>query len=297
MFKVLCATWNCFGTPQNFLAVVGSLPTYQARFVSRVMQEGAGDPEILCVQELLSRDARKFFDHLEGFDTKARETSVVTDSTGLGIATRLPVVKDPTYLHFTTLAAGVDALVKKGAMHLRVKLQKGPELDVINTHLQAGGGIAEQDVRSGQLAELGDFVKTHSDPSRALLVVGDFNIQGLRGPDGQHGVEYARLKAALPSLIDLGAFADIPTVDPRTNTMLKAISPGGSYSRLDYLFFRPANPNPSGVRATSLHLMLTSYLSDIPVQQWQNIGDVRPCPPFASDHFGFAVTLGYDPDA
>jgi endonuclease/exonuclease/phosphatase family metal-dependent hydrolase len=294
-FHFVLGTWNCFGTPQSLDAVAARFAPYPQRFVSRVMRDGAEGPDVLCVQELFSDDAHTFFDGLEGFATRERDRAAIVASSGLGIASRFAPTVHASVHAFTAMASGTDALAKKGAMHARVPLTKGPELDVVTAHLQASDDAAARDVRASQIRELGAFVARVSAPERPLVVCGDFNVDGLRAADGIHGPEYALLKQSLAGLVDLGAFSDGATSDPRTNAMLRAYEPDAKPERLDYVFFRPGSADPTGLRATGLALLLDQYLSDLPQPQWIDVGHAKPCVPFASDHYGLRVTFTYDP--
>ena len=80
-----------------------------------------------------------------------------------------------------------DSFANKGALLTRVRLDDGgPEIDVVSTHLLAGGEwlplpgandhARHHRTRLGQVDELIDFIAREHDPHIPLLVVGDLNI-------------------------------------------------------------------------------------------------------------------------
>lgn len=82
-----------------------------------------------------------------------------------------------------------DTFATKGALFTRLKVGVDPGLglDLVTTHLFAGGDLLpvpgaedhlrHHDVRLRQVEELVDFVADVHDPSLPLLVMGDFNIR------------------------------------------------------------------------------------------------------------------------
>lgn len=79
-----------------------------------------------------------------------------------------------------------DTFASKGALFIRVRLASGAELDVVSTHLLAGGdwlplpGASDHArhhrARMAQVDELVEFVARERSHDNALMVVGDFNV-------------------------------------------------------------------------------------------------------------------------
>ncbi|HRA34888.1 MAG TPA: endonuclease/exonuclease/phosphatase family protein [Acidimicrobiales bacterium] len=79
-----------------------------------------------------------------------------------------------------------DSYASMGALFTRVRLPGGAELDVVSTHLLAGGEMLpipgssdharHHRARMAQVDELVDFVQHERDQENPLLVVGDFNV-------------------------------------------------------------------------------------------------------------------------
>lgn len=68
-----------------------------------------------------------------------------------------------------------DCFAEKGMLMVRLRLSNGAEVDVYNTHMEAGAGSKDQKIRVEQLAMIADFMKRHS-ARRAVLFGGDFNL-------------------------------------------------------------------------------------------------------------------------
>ena len=73
---------------------------------------------------------------------------------------------------------GSDCLAYKGFIYLKVNY-KNIEINVINTHLDSGSSIKDQEVRSNQLNELKEYIINNQleDP---IIMCGDFNIDFLK---------------------------------------------------------------------------------------------------------------------
>lgn len=72
------------------------------------------------------------------------------------------------------LGAGSDCFANKGFLMLRLRQSSGAEVDVWNTHLDAGGSFGDYEARRAQLARLQREIRIRSR-GRAVIVGGDFN--------------------------------------------------------------------------------------------------------------------------
>jgi endonuclease/exonuclease/phosphatase family metal-dependent hydrolase len=286
-------TWNCFGMAQDALdAVVGGKAPAGLRLQDPHVLAACTEAEVLCIQELLSRDAELLFD-----STLTPGRSGVRDhnrlhfwsrtarGTGLGLGARGALSSHRLH-HFSGPAVGWDRLARKGALFARVELAAGPSLDVVTTHLQSGYEAAAADVRAAQLEQLARFVAEVGSPERPMIVAGDFNIDGLKS--ARSGPEYPRLRRALPGFDDTGEGSDMITFHPHPekNSLAQLSDPGGREQRIDYVFFRPATAG--SLRCVGLSLVLDEPL---PTTAEQNFAGVRSTRAFASDHFGLSATF------
>jgi endonuclease/exonuclease/phosphatase family metal-dependent hydrolase len=274
-------TWNCFGMAQKaFDAITAGPAPHGARLRNDGLKRTIGGPHLVCIQEVMSREAETFFDGLGLARVRdvngARLWPVTVRGSGLGIAGRLPL-GDHTSQTFESPRAGWDRLARKGTLHVRVHLD-GLELDVLNVHLQAGYEPQAIAVRTQQIGELARRVEELGSEKRIFLVCGDFNVCGL----GANGVAYTWLRRALAGFDDLGATDDLPTFDPHPerNSLAHLIEPTSPSQRLDYIFLRA--PRANGVRVT---VRRVSRILDSPLDP------AGSAPMFASDHFGLVATL------
>lgn len=121
--------------------------------------------------------------------SRLRFAALVADDrvygSGLTSLARLPVVFH-TSAHFRTfhglLASGSDGLASKGFQLLRVELAPGVELDVYNSHLDAGGAEGDQEARAAQVAQLTAAMQDVSG-DRAVVFLGDTNLGASHGRD------------------------------------------------------------------------------------------------------------------
>jgi endonuclease/exonuclease/phosphatase family metal-dependent hydrolase len=278
-------TWNCFGQAQGALDAITAGPApHGARLLHRELRQILDRPHVVCIQEVLSREAEVFFDGL-GVE-RVRDLNhtrfrplVTMRGSGLGIAGQVPL---GPYLPqiFERPGAGWDRLARKGTMHVRLAVN-GLEIDLINLHLQAGCDGQAVAIRTGQIAELMRRVAILGSDKRMFLVCGDFNVCGL----GARSAEYSLLRHALAGFEDLGQSEDLPTWDPHPerNPLAHFQSPNEPCQRLDYIFMRPPRSGPR-----------------VSVRQVARILD-RPLdgaggkPMYASDHFGLLATLEIGP--
>jgi len=162
-----------------------------------------------------------------------------------------------------------DTFATKGALLTRVEVADGLQLDVVSTHLIAGGDLlpvrgAEDSVRHHaarmrQVDELVSFIERERDPSVPVLLVGDFNVQRhnatLDDPSGDYDDLAVRLRRI--GLEDLWAAhgvgpghtctftdaADLPADPDEPDRVVDdpdgdpATAPG---ERIDYLWLAPA---------------------------------------------------------
>lgn len=274
------ATWNCFGMAQGALdAIMATRAPHGARLRNQELQQTLAGPDLVCIQEVMSRDAEIFFDKLGAERVRdangPRLRPVSMRGSGLGIAGRLPFQHHTSEI-FESPSAGWDRLARKGTLHVRVRLGQ-LEIDVLNLHLQAGYDGQAPAIRLQQIGELARRVHQLGHDERICLVCGDFNVCGL----GARGTAYALLRQALVGFVDLGASADLPTFDPHPerNTLAYALEPASPCQRLDYIFLRVPR---SGPRVT---VRRVDRILDRP------LAPVGNAPMFASDHYGLVAVL------
>jgi endonuclease/exonuclease/phosphatase family metal-dependent hydrolase len=284
------STWNCFGMAQGLSAVTALRAPFSERFRHADVISECASPDILCLQELLSREAQQFFDGVGAghFTSRFRDDnrmrfrgSVTMRGSGLGIGARLPLTK--TVLRtFPGAPGGWDRLARKGALYAQLSFAGGVTVDLLTAHLQAGYDARAISIRAAQLVDLRALVDSVGAPDRPFIVCGDFNIDGLAHARG--GAQYQSLAGALRGFEDLGAADDLPTFDPHPggNGLAYSLEPETAVQRLDYIFWRPAC-GPIDLLCTE-----TTRFFDRPLRQTTS-RDGKTA--WASDHYGLSVTF------
>jgi endonuclease/exonuclease/phosphatase family metal-dependent hydrolase len=274
---------------QGLSAVSAVRAPFAARFQHDSVISGCVEADILCLQELLSRDAEEFFDGLHRrFTSRFRDDNrirfggrMTMRGSGLGIGARTPFEK-ATVRTFSGGRVGWDRLARKGALYMQLLLRPGVTIDLMTVHLQAGLGERAVAVRAAQLADMHALVESVGSRDRPFIVCGDFNIDGLA--PARAGAEYRNLTAALRGFEDLGAASDLSTFDPHPhgNALARAFEPGGRAQRLDYIFFRPA-AGSSQVYCSGLEIFFDKPFAPSPCSDGGAV--------WASDHCGLTATF------
>ncbi len=169
---------------------------------------------------------------------------------GLAIATRLPMVDSHAMLYSVgsspkKYGLKADGFAAKGALHARVRPGQNAAddafFDVFVTHLES----KDDEIRVIQYRELSDFIRQHSAPRHAAIVMGDFNTRGNPEYQQDDGSAYHLmleiLSAARPSdrLIDLW-----PALNTGNGGTSEQLTDDGG-RRIDYIFvFQPADAEP-----------------------------------------------------
>ena len=278
--KFNIATWNCFGMGQSIFDVITYLRApFSKRFSNSEVISQCAEPNILCVQEILSHASQNFFDTLgkKFFSSSVRDHNkfklVSLRGSGLGVTTRAVTLKTKL-LNFKNRGISWDKYARKGALYLQLELDREKKIDLLTVHLQAGQGELSRKVRAEQLAELRRWIAELGSRERSFIVCGDFNIDALNYDQN----EYQTLKNMLDGFIDLGQVSNLPTYHPHRvgNPLAHAFEKESPPQRIDYIFMR------------SDQLVMSDFkrLFDRPIA---SLGQgIRA---WASDHYGLMATL------
>jgi endonuclease/exonuclease/phosphatase family metal-dependent hydrolase len=251
-------SWNCFGAAQNPVALLRWKGAPRAhRFRHPWLRSALSAEDIVCVQELFVSDAEELFEalplaHQVRDHNLTRWWPLTVGGSGLGVASRHPITTT-SMRAYSRPHAGFERFARKGMLHARVMVG-GAELDVVTTHLQSGEGEAERRVRERHLRELRALVDELGDDGRAVVLCGDFNINGRAAA---RGAEYVQLTTMFPDFEDLGARDDSITYHPHPlhNGLAHDYDQGAPEQRIDYVLFRPPARGRS-VEATHLERFL-----------------------------------------
>jgi endonuclease/exonuclease/phosphatase family metal-dependent hydrolase len=128
------------------------------------------------------------------------EKDVETRVYGSGLAVFANLVEVEVYKeHYTacngTIDAGSDCLAAKGFLMVRAELAPGIEVDLYDTHLDAGGSSADDEAREVQVDQLIASMNTRS-AGRAVIFMGDTNLSA-DDPDESPLLDYFVSEASL----------------------------------------------------------------------------------------------------
>lgn len=145
--------------------------------------------DVVGLQEDFMDDGHRLLTGAATHPTRLRFADLVGPDrfygSGLTLLARAPVVLR-RHEHFEAfhgrLDAGADGLASKGFQLVRLRLAPGVELDVYNTHMDAGGAAGDQAARAEQAAQLARCMRDVSG-DRAILLLGDTNLSAGRGRD------------------------------------------------------------------------------------------------------------------
>jgi len=289
------STWNCFGMGQGFDAIAANRAPLAPRLRDHDVITVCASPDVMCIQEILSRDAQDFFDGLgeHGLSSSFRDHNkmlfrpVSMRGSGLGIGSRRALAKT-SLSRFEGPSVGWDRLARKGTLYSQINLDHDLELDVLNVHLQAGYDPAAIAVRARQLVSVRMLISAFGSVDRPFVVCGDFNIDGLG--EARAADEYGRLGAALEGFVDVGAPEDLPTYHPHPegNTIAHWQEPDGFTQRVDYVFFRRATGPAARFEYRRLARFFDSPLTRTPPLKSRSGEGMHV---FASDHYGLTATF------
>jgi len=171
----------------------------------------------------------------------------------------MPVVNSTVYQHFSKpedYGFAADGFAAKGVIHGRIarsRDQLAEAIDVYVTHLEARA----DHLRPQQYAELAAFIKQTSDPKRPLILLGDFNTNGLKenrtDPDSQYTQLMNELNSVRPSgMIDVWVALRGDEYGGTSDQESTEIG-----KRIDYVFF--SNPQQPAHRLVPKSIEIKTY--------------------------------------
>ena len=175
-------TYNVHGLPSW---VAGDSPTTRMPLVSELInaydialiQEDFFHPELL-------RQSAKHAVVAEGNISRFSSARVFGFLKGSGLTSFVDfprdqiatIVPEPYATCSGWIAAGNDCWATKGLLIVRLRIAPDSELDVVQTHLDAGRSLEDRKVRARQLDQLRAKLMNFST-DRALIVAGDLNLR------------------------------------------------------------------------------------------------------------------------
>jgi endonuclease/exonuclease/phosphatase family metal-dependent hydrolase len=122
--------------------------------------------------------------------TRQPSSSFGRTNGGLSLFSRFPIRK--VYAKKFNTCSLDDCLATKGFIHAIVELSEQLKVNVISTHLDAGGGRADRKSRARQLNIIRDYMTDKRVGQQwPTLLMGDMNVDGIRGPGARLGLQRA----------------------------------------------------------------------------------------------------------
>jgi endonuclease/exonuclease/phosphatase family metal-dependent hydrolase len=237
-----------------------------AAYRARAIAGKLADYDIIGLNEVFHATHRKTLleefrknlgERFHGVTASERDRSVFGVDGGLVIVSRWPIVASHSMTYGTgssILKHGLfaDEFAAKGALHARIASGKTDSdcLDVFVTHLES----VEARIRDQQYGKLADFIRSHADPARPVLILGDFNTTGDAGDLQDPQSQYHRMVAGLTHGCKGGCLTDLwPTLGRDAGGTSDPDRPDGG-NRIDYIFVANPSPQTSPLRPTAVRV-------------------------------------------
>jgi hypothetical protein len=174
-FSVL--SYNVAGLPEG----ISSAPTPRQSATTAIGQR-LGPYDIVHVEEDFNYHAALYAADAHAYRTPTSGGAGI--GSGLNTLSSLPYDEDDfERVHWNScqLDSG-DCLTPKGFTFMRERLAEGVYVDTYNLHTNAGDNSGDEASRASNLAQLSDFIRTHS-AGNAVIVMGDTNTRYTRAAD------------------------------------------------------------------------------------------------------------------
>jgi len=168
-------TWNLFMIPKpiNFSLQQTRVPLISEALLKR-------NDDVLLFQETFSGLARRKLIHnlKKTYPYQARlKGTFLRLNSGLLILSKFPL-KVLDKLHFKD-CTNSDCFSAKGVILVEINHPDGKKIQIATTHLQAWNNQKSRDVRAKQFSEIRDLLDRFAEPTKAQILAGDLNIDGL----------------------------------------------------------------------------------------------------------------------
>jgi endonuclease/exonuclease/phosphatase family metal-dependent hydrolase len=242
--KVL--SWNIQMLPRLVFPVRRG-PITRARLIPEKIINDSVD--IIVFQECFDMRARRILKHRlkNDYPYKAgpanRMVPFIFTNSGIVIYSKFPIVEKWQFPYKWKEKEGADKFARKGCLMVEIELPNGQHIQVLGTHLQAGG---PPQIKHNQYKQLRSFIDKHRKENIPQLLCGDFNTR--KNDD----VNYKTMMATIDA--DDGDISGelCCTSDGLLNDM-KTYNPDDR-KVIDYIFYRS-----NGVPVESIKREVTQY--------------------------------------
>jgi endonuclease/exonuclease/phosphatase family metal-dependent hydrolase len=181
--EISVLTYNVKGLPWFAARGRGTALREIGRELARMRQAGR-QPDVVLIQEGFRSEMTELA-ALSGYRFWVRGPSQDNGfgklmSGGLHVLSDAPIVDVRAAAYRS--CAGLDCVANKGVMLVRLAPDGGPEIDIVNTHLNSRRASLAPPARARaahnrQTEQLIDFLKAERDAGVPLVVGGDFNVK------------------------------------------------------------------------------------------------------------------------
>ncbi|MBI2522505.1 MAG: sphingomyelin phosphodiesterase [Bdellovibrio sp.] len=157
-------TYNVKGLPVPFRLKHKELP-----LIAKSIRSFSAD--VICFQETFTKRAhvlKEMPEYRYVVEGPHKKGKVI--NSGLIIASKYPITRIATHVY--KKCTGADCFASKGIVVATIKHPTLGEIDIFNTHMNAG---KNKKVKWSQWGQLLQFVKSHISPDRPAIFAGDFN--------------------------------------------------------------------------------------------------------------------------
>ena len=225
--KIKILSWNIYMLP-GFLGY-GKVPRAEA--IGQLL--ASSDYDVIVFQEAFQQKARNTISRLlqpaypfQAGPANQKLFSLKTNS-GLWIVSRYPIQK--TYSIIFKIRHGIDAMSRKGALLVELKVHNSP-VQIIGTHLQNSGGSWRKQSQCVELYH--KLLKQYQRPGVPQIVCGDFNINRYASEE-----EYRFMLQNLDANDGDSTNRKLYSYDRVSNDL--QVEPGTQRDLIDYILVRP----------------------------------------------------------
>lgn len=224
-YNVFCRSNLLFSDSQNL----------RAKLIPKALVKYPKDIDCILIQEIFAECSEKKMDKKMkqyGFKYKSKKAGRKpllkcmcfcgkVDDSGLKIYSKYPIIEQAELIFENSVP--IDSIANKGCLYVKIE-KDGEKINVLNTHLQAGGG---NDIRLKQLEEIEYFLRILNLPKdEPVIIGGDFNID-VNDSAFQEGMNIINMK-------NIGL--DYLTFNKERNDLQKRNNPRkGTQSQIDHI--------------------------------------------------------------
>lgn len=234
-------SWNIQMLPRLLLPVRRGPITRSRLIPEKIMNDSI---DIVVFQEcfdirsrrVLKRRLKHTYQHKAGPANRAPLPVFFTNS-GIVIYSKYPIVNKWKFPYKWREKHSHDKFARKGCLMVEIALPDGKHIQVLGTHLQAGG---PHSIRHSQYAQLKKFIDKHRKDNVPQFICGDFNTKQSDTENYNVMMQTIQAQDAMVSgelcCTSDGLLNDMKTYDPNDRKVI------------DYIFYRGNGIEPISIK-------------------------------------------------